>query len=280
MGLGALDSATVSVVFSHSPPEPRPMFEPTSHATTGTIDLHCHLLPGIDDGARDLADAVEMVRQAEADGIAAICATPHIRADHAVRIEELPARRAELRAALLQAGCSTHVLPGGEVATDMLDALDSPELVSVALGGSGTWILLEPAPGPLDERLTTAVDALRARGFRALLAHPERHPGPDFVDRLRRLIGKGVLVQGTAAYLVDESTRPAMLMLACAGVIHVLGSDAHSSLTGRRVELAPALETLATVAPVAAHLEWMAHIAPRAIVRGRDVISPFRLADA
>jgi len=221
-----------------------------------------------------------MARQAAADGIAAICATPHIRADHAVCIEDLPARRAELRDALLQVGCSTCVLPGGEVAAEMLGALDDPELASVTLGGSGVWILLEPAPGPLDERLDAAVDALRARGFRVLLAHPERHPGPHFVDRLGRLIAKGALIQVTAAYLRDAPTRRAILTLARAGLIHVLGSDAHSSRAGRRVELAAALEILATTEPVASHLEWVAHAAPWGIVRGQDVVSPFRSADA
>lgn len=246
---------------------------------SGTIDLHCHLLPGIDDGARDLADAVAMARQAEADGIAAICATPHIRGDHAVCIGELPARRAELTSALLQGGCSTRVLPGGEVAADMLDALDDRDLASVTLGGSGTWTLLEPGPGPLDDRLDAAVDALRARGFRALLAHPERHPAADLVDRLRRLIARGVLVQVTAEHLTDAATRPGMLMLARAGVVHVLGSDSHSSRAGRRVELAPALDVLAATDAVAAHVEWMALSAPRRIVRGQDAISPFPLAD-
>jgi len=251
----------------------------TSHATTGTVDLHCHLLPGIDDGARDLGDAVEMARQAESDGIAAVCATPHIRADHAVRIEELPARRAELSAALLQAGCSTRVLPGGEVAADMLDAIDDLDLASVTLGGSGRWILLEPAPGPLDDRLDAAVDAVRLRGFRVLLAHPERHLAPDFTGRLGRLIAHGALVQVTAAYLTDASTGPAMLTLARAGVVHVLGSDAHSSRAGRPVELAAALETLATTEPVASHIEWVAHAAPWGVVRGRDVVSPFPPAE-
>jgi len=252
----------------------------TAHATTGTVDLHCHLLPGIDDGARDLADAIEMARQAEADGIAAICATPHIRADHAVHIEELPARQAELRAALRQAGCSTRVLPGGEVAASMLGALDDPQLLSVTLGGSGRWILLEPVPGPLDERVVAAVDALNARGFRALLAHPERHATPDLVDRLRQLITKGALVQATAAYFIEESARAAMLTLVRAGVIHVLGSDAHSSRAGRRVELATALEIAGTTEPCGGHLEWVAHIAPWGIVRGQDIDSPYRPAGA
>jgi len=221
-----------------------------------------------------------MVRQAEADGIAAICATPHIRADHPVRIEELPARRGELEAALVKAGCRTRVLPGGEVAADMLGALDGPELAEVTLGGSGTWILLEPAPGPLDQRVEAAIEDLRIRGFRALIAHPERHPAPDFVDRLRRLIDKGALVQATAAYFTDESTGPGMLALARAGVIHVLGSDAHSSLAGRRVELAPALEILAETEPVKGHLEWVAHTAPWGIVGGEDVVTPFRPGDS
>jgi protein-tyrosine phosphatase len=58
----------------------------------GLVDLHCHVLPALDDGARDLEDALAMARQAERDGIAVICATPHIRHDHDVRIAELPAR--------------------------------------------------------------------------------------------------------------------------------------------------------------------------------------------
>jgi protein-tyrosine phosphatase len=239
------------------------------------VDLHCHLLPGIDDGARDLEDAVAMALQADADGIEAICATPHIRHDHHVRISELPDRLAELSAALRGAGCCTQVLPGGEVAASALDGLDDGELMAVSLGGARRWILLEPAPGPLDERLERAVDGLRARGFRALVAHPERHLGPDLVARLSRLVSRGALVQATAASITDQDARSCMLLLARAGVIHVLGSDAHSSHAGRPVALAAATEVLGRVNPTATHLEWIARIAPRAIVDGRDVTAPF-----
>jgi protein-tyrosine phosphatase len=239
------------------------------------IDLHCHLLPGLDDGARDLDDAVAMARQAEADGITAICATPHIRSDHAVRLAELPGDRARLVAALAQAGCATAVLAGGEVAAPMLDELDDGDLASVALGGSGRWILLEPSPGPLDARLETAVDALANRGFRALIAHPERHLAPDLVERLKRIIAAGALVQATAAYFTDDRTRAAMLELAGAGVIHVLGSDAHSSRAGRPVALAAGLRALATVDPIRAHLDWVSSRAPEAIVRGEDATAPY-----
>jgi tyrosine-protein phosphatase YwqE len=103
-----------------------------------------------------------------------------------VVLAELPARREELTAALKAAGCSTRVLAGGEVAANMLGVLDDRDLEAVSLGGAGRWILLEPLAGPLDDRLDDAVDKLHARGFRALIAHPERHPGPDLIGRVAR----------------------------------------------------------------------------------------------
>ncbi len=239
------------------------------------VDLHCHVLPGLDDGARDLDDAVAMAQRAEADGIAAICATPHIRNDHDVRIPELPARLAELTAALKVAGCRTRILAGGEVAVEALDRLDDPELTAVTLGGSGRWLLVEPPPGPLDDRLEMGVSALQSRGFRALIAHPERHLAPDMIQRLAALAESGALVQATAAFLIDPSTSPGMLSLARAGVIHVLGSDAHSSTAGRPVALASAFEILGGVQPTASHLAWMSETAPRAIVSGRELKAPF-----
>jgi len=216
-----------------------------------------------------------MVQQAQADGIAAICATPHIRHDHDVRIHELPERLAELSAAISSAGCRTRVLPGGEVAVDALDALRDRELAAVTLGGAGRWVLLEPPPGPVDDRLHRAVENVRSRGLRCLVAHPERHLGEDLAERLQRLVALGALLQATAASLLDDSTRAGMLALARAGLIHVLGSDAHSSRVGRPVALAAALQTLSRVEPVASHLQWIAHTAPRAIVLGRQLTAPF-----
>jgi protein-tyrosine phosphatase len=243
-----------------------------------TIDLHCHVLPGLDDGARDLDDAVAMARQAEADGIAAICATPHIRHDHDVRIAELPERVAELDAAVRLAGCRVRILRGGEVAATALDGLEPDELSAVTLGGAGRWVLLEPAPGPLDDHLDGAVEKLHAHGLRAIVAHPERHAGPDLLPRLRRLCRAGALVQATGAFLTDRDAGPAMASLAREGVIHVLGSDSHSSRAGRPVALAAALEALGAVEPTSSHLRWIARTAPQAIVAGRGLRPPFQPA--
>jgi Capsular polysaccharide synthesis, CpsB/CapC len=152
------------------------------------IDLHCHILSGIDDGALDLADSVAMGRQADRDGVALVCATPHIRHDHRVRIADLVDRVAELNAALEDAGASARVLPGGEVAETIVEHLDDAELRAVTLGGGGRWILLEPRPGPLSGRqeppLAAAAigDVTAGRPLRghepALAGHP-RQQGPD-----------------------------------------------------------------------------------------------------
>lgn len=239
------------------------------------IDLHCHILPLLDDGPRALDDSIEMARQAQADGISAICATPHIRHDHDVRIIELPERLAILAAAVADAGCPTKLLPGGEVAATALPGLDDRELSVVSLGGGGHWILLEPAPGPLDSSFESSVQELHRRGFGAVIAHPERHLGPELVTALRRAVTEGALVQGTAAWLIDPRTREGMLTLAREGLIHVLGSDAHSARAGRPVAIAQALEVLGTVDRLRDHLEWISGTAPSAVVAGLELTPPF-----
>ena len=237
-------------------------------------DLHCHLLPQIDDGARDLDDAVEMARQAAADGIEAICATPHIRHDHDVRIAELAERITELSAALAEREVPVAVLAGGEVAETALAGLDDEELSRVALGG-GRWILLEPRPGPLSDHLVDAVDELAERGFGSIVAHPERHADETIATRLRELAGRGALIQVTAEHLVRDDTAPLLLALADQGLVHLLGSDAHSSRAGRPVRLSPALQRLASVERVRGHLGWISREGPRAVVSGGGVEPPF-----
>jgi protein-tyrosine phosphatase len=241
-----------------------------------TIDLHCHILPGLDDGALDLADSVAMARQADADGIELVCATPHIRHDHEVHTHELAERAAAVNAALAEEGVRARVVTGGEVAAPVAEGLTDEQLAQVALGGArGGWVLLEPAPGPLDDALDRAVVHLRERGYRSLIAHPERHLANDLPARLARLIEEGALVQATAAFFESEPTAPGMRELAALGLVNVLGSDAHSARFGRPVRLSGALERLAEVPALADHLDWIARDGPAAIVRGEHVSPPF-----
>jgi protein-tyrosine phosphatase len=238
------------------------------------IDLHCHILPGVDDGALDIRDSAGMARQAVADGIETVCATPHIRHDHDVRIHEVEERVAALNKHLRDEGIGVEVLTGGEVAETAVEALNEAELSSVALG-EGSWILLEPAPGPLSDSLERRVAHLADRGHRALIAHPERHLSADMFQRIERLLSAGALVQATADFFLRERTAAGMLSLAGAGLIHVLSSDAHSSHGGRPVHIGPGLERLRGVELLAPHLDWIAETAPRAIVEGAPLEVPY-----
>jgi protein-tyrosine phosphatase len=239
------------------------------------IDLHCHILPGLDDGPADLAHSIEMAHQAEADGIELICATPHIRHDHDVRIDELPGRVADLNAAAAEAGCRTRITTGGEVAETIVEQLSDLELQAVSLGGGGRWILLEPKSGPLSDSLDHAVVTLRMRGFRSLIAHPERHLCRDMFERLGRLTREGALIQATAATMCEPPASRGMRQLAAAGVVHVLASDSHHPRHGREVAISDGLAALAAVDLVAPHAEWVTTTAPRAIVAGSDIGPPF-----
>ncbi|HYM45225.1 MAG TPA: CpsB/CapC family capsule biosynthesis tyrosine phosphatase [Solirubrobacteraceae bacterium] len=263
------------------------------------IDVHCHILPELDDGARSLEDSVAMARQAREDGIAVVCATPHIRHDHDVHIGELASRVKALQRELVRRKIDVQVLPGGEVAQSAVDGLDGEELRDVWLGGANIsaaaqdsagakaagsaegsgegaargerWLLLEPAPGPLDETLDACVERLARRETRAIVAHPERHAGADFERRLEGLVERGCLIQWTAEFVAGAQAGDLVLDLAGRGLVHLLGSDAHSSLAGRPVKLSDGFARLQAVCS-RERLAWMAEQAPRAIVRGEPLM--------
>jgi protein-tyrosine phosphatase len=239
------------------------------------IDLHSHILPALDDGALDMDDAIGMARQAAADGVRVVCATPHIRHDHDVVIGELGTRVAALNAELRARAIDVEVVTGGELAETALAGLSDDELAAVSLGRGRRWILVEPAPGPLGPSLEAAVGELRRRGFGSVIAHPERHADECLDHRLAALVDQGALIQVTAAMLEHEHAAPVIARLAEQGLVHLLGSDSHSSRAGRPLRLAGGFAALREVPAVAGHVDWMATEAPRAILAGADVEPPF-----
>ncbi len=235
------------------------------------IDLHCHILPELDDGARSLRDSVGMARQAHADGIGVVCATPHVRHDHRVNVDEIDTRVAIVQRELDRLEIPVRVAPGGELAATEADLIDDEQLRRITLGAAGGWVLLEPAPGSLDDDLAAVADRLRARGVAAVIAHPERHAGPDFVERLHDLARRGCVIQWTAEFVAGAQPGDLVLGLARDGLVHVLGSDAHSSLAGRPVRLAAAYERLRSECS-SAQLLWMTETAPNALLRGEPLM--------
>lgn len=241
------------------------------------IDLHSHILPALDDGALDLDDSVAMAREAERDGIAVVCATPHIRSDHDVRIEELSERVAGLQHELDDRGVVVRIAQGGEVSQLAADGLSAEHLRAVSLDGGG-WILLEPAPGALGEELGMLAQRLADRGARTIVVHPERHAGADFERHLRELVAHGCLIQWTADFIVQHlhpsDPEDFVARLARDGLVHLLSSDAHSSHGGRPLRLSPGFDRLREVCPPE-RVDWSAEQAPAAILRGEPVAPPW-----
>jgi|SRR5271165_6531842 len=239
----------------------------------GLVDVHCHILPELDDGALSLEDSVAMAAQAQEDGIAVVCATPHIREDHDVRVPELPGRVASLERELQRRGIGVRIVMGGEIGQRAAERLAVEELRQLSLGGNG-WVLLEPAPGPLGVELDELVERLAARGIRTIVAHPERHAGADLEERLLELVARGCLIQWTADFIAEGTGGDFVAGLARDGLVHLLGSDAHSSLAGRPVRLSAGLARLAGTVP-AEHVAWIAEDAPWAVLHGEPVVPPW-----
>jgi protein-tyrosine phosphatase len=234
------------------------------------IDLHTHILPGIDDGSRTLEDAIGMAWAAVADGIRAVAATPHVRDDWPTKATDMERLVADVREALGSAGIPLQVLPGGEVALDQLDRLEPGELEQFGLGGNPDFLLVEfPYYGwPLG--LAHRVVELRSRGVTPVLAHPERNADVQArPERLRPLVDDGALCQITAASVdgrLGRRARAAGLELIDAGLAHLLASDAHTPDV-RGIGMGAAARALGDEA--LAH--WLTYDVPAAIVAGEPV---------
>jgi protein-tyrosine phosphatase len=237
------------------------------------IDLHCHILPGFDDGAVTLADSLNMGKQADADGIELVCATPHIRQDHPVRIGDFAGAVDQLNDEFAQDDIGVRLAVGSELAETMAGSLTEDELDQITLGGGGRWLLIEPAPGALSDTLVDTVRWLGRLGFRSVIAHPERHYHAGAPELLARMVEEGALVQVTAADVTHRGNIT--LELAQHGLVHVLGTDSHSARVGRPVRLSEAFESLAGIDALSPHFNWIAYDAPRAIVKGEEVEPPF-----
>ena len=240
------------------------------------IDLHTHVLPGIDDGPDDMPASLAMARVAAQAGTEVLAATPHVREDHPlVKPHELATRVWRLQEELGREGLGVRVVPGGELALTAMVDLSDRELRWITLGGSGRYLLVETPFGALPSVFEELVAGLQQRGFDVLLAHPEHSRGfQEDPERLRGMVERGVLLQLTAAsFAAPPKSRSGKLARAVlrGGWAHVIASDAHSAWW-RPPDLNPGLEAARQALPTGHdEVSWMVRDAPLAIIEGRDV---------
>ena len=213
------------------------------------VDIHHHLLFGLDDGSNSIDTSVAMARLAAADGITHIVCTPHANGNYEFRPRVNAAKTDELRARLaaegiaitLGSGCDFHLSFDNVIA-----AKQDPARFSI--NGLG-YVLVEVPDYGLPPGLTETFYELQLAGLTPILTHPERNPTLQRdPDRLKDWMRGGVLIQVTADSLTGHKGRHAQRMahdLLEKRWVHFLATDAHNT-TSRPPRMREAHDLVAT----------------------------------
>lgn len=197
------------------------------------IDIHSHILPAIDDGAADMAEALAILRAAEEAGVAAIAATPHIYNPFRQGVgEEIEAAVGALRSRAAEEGIGVEVFSGGELpmGPGLVDVVAQNR--QITLGGAGKYVLVEFPMFQMPRFAEAMVSEMRGRGLTPVIAHPTRcrevmsNPG-----LVRGLVERGALMQintGSLLGMFGGDSQKAAFFLLEEGLAHVVASDSHS----------------------------------------------------
>jgi protein-tyrosine phosphatase len=239
-------------------------------------DLHAHLLPGIDDGPADLEGSLLLAAEMADSGVRVVAATPHCRHDHPDVVPgELAGRCRELEGRLREEGIPIEVVPAGEA--DLVWALDSSEddLRLVSYGQQGHDLLVETPYLPLTTNFEALLFELTIKGYRLLVAHPERSPTlREDPLRAAELVRRGALLQVTASSLARPARKSRTAAIARRlvreGLAHVIASDAHGPAAPGRATVAEGVAAAAELVGEA-RARWMAEEAPAAVLAGEPL---------
>lgn len=240
------------------------------------IDLHSHILHGIDDGAKTIEDSLAMAKIAVANGTTVIAATPHV-----IEGQWLPAWDiivklcAELNSELKKAQLDLTVIPGAEVALnmDILDLVPGPGPYCI---NGGKYMLVELPATHIPHYTDDFFFSLQTRGITPILAHPERHPE---IARHPKLaldwVNKGILMQMNGPSLVGKMGERAMKTaetLLISNLVHFFGSDAHSPKSRTPRLLDAEEKSRALIGHEITH--QILYNNPLLLINGEDIVAP------
>jgi protein-tyrosine phosphatase len=237
----------------------------------GVIDLHAHILPGLDDGPPTLDASAAMAAAAVAAGTRVLAATSHVNRGFGLLPADLAPARERVIERLREDAIPLQVVQGGEVSISQIEGLGEDDLRALTLGG-GPWLLLECPLSPYAAAMEPVVAALRRRGLEILLAHPER--SPTFMrspQAMERLLDMGALAQITSTSFsgrFGDTVRKVAFEMLERGHAHVIASDAHGA-DGRPPDLLCALEAFERRYEDPRELfDWMTAGVPEAMLAG------------
>ncbi len=233
------------------------------------IDLHCHVLPGIDDGPESIDGSVALARAAAAAGTRVLVATPHVSWHYQNEAATIARLTDEVNERLSAEEIPLEVLTGAEIAMTRVGEIRPSELELLSLGG-GPWVLLEPPFTPVATGLGGVIAALQSSGRRVLIAHPERCPAFHRAPAtLESLVRQGALTSITAGSLVGRfggQVRRFAHQLVADGLVHNVASDAHDAK-----KRPPGIAAELAEAGLGELTDWFARAVPDAILSGREI---------
>jgi len=241
------------------------------------IDLHTHILPGLDDGPADMEEAVAMCRQAISDGTTAVVASPHMfNGMFDVGREDILDGVNRLRKRLEVESLSLAVSPGADVhAVPNLDKLLRDGL-AMTIGDGGKYIMTELPQDTLPPGLSQLLFSLQLAGITPIISHPERNMEVQANPFLMTdIVEAGNLIQLTAASVTGdfgEPPRECARALITARLAHLVASDAHSP-DRRPPGLSRALAVVRKLLPTEEVKEMFFH-RPRQVLAGEYIDLP------
>ena len=194
------------------------------------LDIHCHILPDIDDGPKTFDESVAMVRMAAADGITGIVATPHLNEELYDPVE-ISRRVSWLRHLLRKENIGVSIMHGADVSV-----LFRPDQVEGFTLNGTRYILLEFPHTHLPRNADEILFQFLVKDYKPIITHPERNPSISANPQLlKNLVCDNMYVQITAGSLIGKFGRDAQQCaehLLREGLVDVIATDAHS--TGHR----------------------------------------------
>ncbi|WP_391116767.1 tyrosine-protein phosphatase [Psychrobacillus sp. L3] len=198
------------------------------------VDIHNHILPGLDDGAQSMEEAILLATNAVANGVTHIIATPHhLNRKYTNSSAEVKEAVANLYRELFRENIPVKILPGQEIhlTANILDELDNNLLT---LANSGKYILIELPNNHIPTNTLEVFYQIQLKGYIPIIAHPERN---SVLRRNKQLlyefVSKGALIQITASSLIGvngRSLKKYTKVLIKHNLVHFISSDAHHYL--------------------------------------------------
>lgn len=241
------------------------------------IDLHTHILPGVDDGSKTDEDAIAFARMAVEDGTRTMVATPHCKEGFFFNDRDQVLSSVEaFREVLKREGIPLELLPGAEVhlCPDLAERVKDGRAPTLA--DNGKTLLLELSLRQYPVELENLIFQLRLTGVEVLFAHPERiryfRDDPSRFEEVVRLGGYGQVNAGSLRGTFGEETKEYAVELVRKGLVQVIASDAHNC-RGRHPQMSDMVESVAGWVGEARATAMVDSI-PRAFLEGRTPTIP------